>query len=137
MSLVSWLIRKVVALKAPEDGLEREVYYLERALAKNQRRVDKLATNLTDYYCCVYCASPDLRELGDKIERQEERLEHLKKRLKKGEIYRYLKLERQMLKAMAQGDEALMDSLLDRMDPIWFQLSVKDRYWLNNRGVIG
>jgi hypothetical protein len=80
MSLVSWIVRKVVALRAPRSGIKREAYYLERALATNQRRADDLVRYCTGY-CCAYCAGPEVRRLEDKIDRQEKRLEHLRKLL--------------------------------------------------------
>jgi hypothetical protein len=140
MSLVSWIVRKVAALKAPKEGLEREAYYLERALAKNRRVLrDLLASSCRGG--CDCSVEYDIFNIDAKIERQKGQLERLKKLLgvrdkTKSTLAKYLKLERQMLEADAQGNEALGDSLRDLMDPIWYQLSSDDRNWLNNRGTI-
>jgi hypothetical protein len=135
MSLFSWVVRKVVALKAPKEGLEREAYYLERALTKNRRVLGDLMSSCEHDCGIEYC----MFQLEDKIERQDKQLEHLKKLLgtkTKSALEQYLELERQMLAADEQGDEVKGDSLRDLMDPIWYQLSCEDRAWLNNRGIL-
>ena len=82
MSLVHKLKRRVIAFKAPKDVLMREIYYLQRAIKRNEHMMDQYQAQWCGV-CCVYCEFPQLYDMEDKLGRQFDMLSHLERKVGK------------------------------------------------------
>lgn len=83
MSSIRRLKRRIIRLFAPKHKTRREIFYLKRAIRKNEEIVERIY-DAAGIVCCHHCAFPELYDIEEKLDRQYKRLKYLNRRVNNG-----------------------------------------------------